>query len=192
MGSSTQQTPAAVTAMIEQYDAIIIGAGVSGLYQLYRLRKLGLSVRLYEDGSGVGGTWYWNRYPGCRFDSESETYGYSFSPELLQEWDWKEHYSGQPENERYLNYVADKFYLRRDIQLNSRITSAVYDEREGCWDVQINQRERARARFVIAAVGVLSAHYTPDIPGIESFEGLSLHTGRWPRNRWTLLASAWL
>jgi cation diffusion facilitator CzcD-associated flavoprotein CzcO len=117
MANSLEHTPTATTGPIEQFDAIVIGAGVSGLYQLYRLRQMGLSVRLYDDGSGVGGTWYWNRYPGCRFDSESETYGYSFSEELLQEWDWKEHFSGQPENERYLNYVADKFDLRRDSSL---------------------------------------------------------------------------
>jgi cation diffusion facilitator CzcD-associated flavoprotein CzcO len=181
MANSVQQTSATEAATTDQYDAIIIGAGVTGLYQLYRLRQLGLSVRMFEDGSGVGGTWYWNRYPGCRFDSESETYGYSFSPELLQEWDWKEHYSGQPENERYLNYVADKFDLRRDIQLNSRVTSAVYNEREKRWEVRINNSQLAQARFLIAAVGVLSANYTPDIPGIETFKGISLHTGRWPK-----------
>ena len=110
----------------EQYDVIIIGAGVTGLYALYRLRERGFAVRVFEAGGGVGGTWYWNRYPGARFDSESYTYGYSFSEELLQEWDWKEHYSGQPENERYLNYVADKFDLRRDIQLHAHVTAAVY------------------------------------------------------------------
>jgi cation diffusion facilitator CzcD-associated flavoprotein CzcO len=169
------------TRKIEEFDAIVIGAGVTGLYQLHRIRQLGLKVRLYEDGSGVGGTWYWNRYPGCRFDSESESYGYSFSKELLQEWDWKEHYSGQPENERYLNYVADKFGLRGEIQLNSRVTSAVYDEKSARWDVQINHAERVRTQFLIGAVGILSAHYTPDIPGVEGFKGLSLHTGRWPK-----------
>ena len=103
------------------FDAIVIGAGVSGLYQLYKLRELGLRVRVFEAGTGVGGTWYWNRYPGARFDSESWTYGYSFSQELLDEWDWEEHFAPQPETERYLNYVADKFDLRRDIQFNSRV-----------------------------------------------------------------------
>src|SRR5919201_1456527 len=137
MTSSLQQTTATGTEPIEQFDAIVIGAGVSGLYQLYRLRQLGLSVRCYEDGRGVGGNWYWNRYPGCRFDSESETYGDSWSEELLQEWDWKEHYSGQPENEQYLNYVADKFDLRKDIQFNSRVASAIYDEQANLWDVQL-------------------------------------------------------
>src|SRR5207244_2200088 len=116
------------TEMITDFDAIVIGAGVSGLYQLYRLRELGLEVRVFEAGTGVGGTWYWNRYPGARFDSESWTYGYSFSPELLDKWDWKEHFAGQPETERYLNYVADKFDLRRDSQCKSRLTAAHYQE----------------------------------------------------------------
>jgi cation diffusion facilitator CzcD-associated flavoprotein CzcO len=181
MGSSAQHEPTAETKSIKQFDAIIIGAGITGLYQLHRLQQLGLSVRLYEDGDGVGGTWYWNRYPGCRFDSESETYGYSFSKELLQEWDWKEHYSGQPENERYLNYVADKFDLRGNIQLNSRVTAAVYDEKASRWEVQINNGERARAQFLIGAVGILSAHFTPPFEGVDSFKGSSYHTGRWPK-----------
>ncbi|MCH9017871.1 MAG: NAD(P)/FAD-dependent oxidoreductase, partial [Chloroflexi bacterium] len=136
MASAQQRTKpadAGPAEEIERFDAIIIGAGVTGLYSLYRMRKLGFSVRAFEEGGGVGGTWYWNRYPGCRFDSESYTYGYSFSEELLQEWDWKEHYSGQPENERYLNFVADKFDLRRDIRLNSRVMSAVFDEDENVW-----------------------------------------------------------
>src|SRR4030081_391408 len=163
MADSVQKTSTVKeNAAVKEYDAIVIGAGVAGLYQLHRLRQMGLSVRLYEDGSGVGGTWYWNRYPGCRFDSESETYGYSFSKELLQEWDWKEHFSGQPENERYLNYVADKFELRRDIQPDSRVTSAVYDKRANQWDVVINKGEqRARCHYLIAAVGILSADFTP-------------------------------
>src|SRR5713101_5637221 len=181
MANSLQHASATGTGPVDQFDAIVIGAGVSGLYQLYRLRQLGLSVRCYEDGSGVGGTWYWNRYPGCRFDSESETYGYSFSEELLQEWDWKEHFSGQPENERYLNYVADKFDLRRDIQCNARVTSAIYDEKANRWEVQLESGQRARAQFVVAAVGILSARYTPPFAGLESFTGESYHTSRWPK-----------
>ena len=180
MATSTQHTPASGTEPAGQFDAIIIGAGVAGLYQLYLLRRLGLTVRVFEDGGGVGGTWYWNRYPGARFDSESYSYGYSFSEELLQEWDWKEHFSGQPENERYLNYVADKFDLRRDIQLNARVVSAIFDETENCWEVRTGDGGRARARFLITAVGVLSAHYVPDFPGIESFKGASFHTAKWP------------
>ena len=168
---------------VPTYDAIVIGAGVAGLYQLYRLRELGLSVRCLEDGGGVGGTWYWNRYPGCRFDSESETYGYSWSKELLQEWDWKEHFSGQPENERYLNYVADKFDLRRDIQFNSHVTSMVWDERANRWEVTIENGQRLRAQFVVAAVGILSARYVPPFEGIDSFQGESYHTSRWPKEK---------
>ena len=166
---------------IERFDAIIIGAGVTGLYQLHRLRQLGLSVRVFEDGSGVGGTWYWNRYPGARFDSESYTYGYSFSEELLQEWDWKEHYSGQPENERYLNYVADKFDLRRDIQFNARVATAVYDERENLWLVETEDGRRTKAQFLITAVGLLSAHYVPEFEGLDSYKGDWCHPGRWPK-----------
>src|ERR1700761_3605392 len=131
------------------FDAIIIGAGVSGLYQLYRLRELGLKVRVFEAGTGVGGTWYWNRYPGARFDSESWTYGYSFSPELLEEWDWEEHFAGQPETERYLNHVADKFDLRRDIQFNSRVSAAHYDDNALGWDVTLEDGRRYTTRFLI-------------------------------------------
>jgi cation diffusion facilitator CzcD-associated flavoprotein CzcO len=163
------------------FDAIIIGAGVSGLYQLYRLRELGLTVRVFEAGSGVGGTWYWNRYPGARFDSESWTYGYSFSQELLEEWDWEEHFAGQPETERYLNYVADKFDLRRDIQLKSRVTAARYDEDKRSWDVELENDRRYSARFLITAIGVLSAATMPTIPGVKTFQGQSCHTHYWPK-----------
>ncbi len=181
MATSQQQTPAA--GSIEQFDAIVIGAGVSGIYQLYRLKELGLKVRCFEDGSGVGGTWYWNRYPGCRFDSESETYGYSWSKELLQEWNWKEHFSGQPENEQYLNYVTDRFNLRPLIQFNARVASAVYDEKENRWTVQLENGQRAQAQFVVSAAGILSARYTPPFPGIDSFKGESFHTSRWPKEK---------
>ena len=134
---------------IKEFDAIIIGSGVTGLYSLYRMRQLGFSVRAFDDASGVGGTWYWNRYPGCRFDSESYSYGYSFSEELLQEWDWKEHYSAQPETERYLNYVADKFDLRRDIQFNSRVVSATYNEVGSFWEICLADGCRSHGRFLI-------------------------------------------
>ena len=184
MGNPLQQTPTVGTGLVEeaeQFDAIIIGAGVTGLYSLYRLRELGLSVRAFDDGGGVGGTWYWNRYPGARFDSESYTYGYSFSEELLREWDWEECYSGQPQNERYLNYVADKFDLRREIRFNSRVVSASFDEDEDRWQVELEDGHRSRAQFLITAVGLLSAHYVPDFPGLESFRGDWCHTGRWPK-----------
>src|ERR1700694_1019955 len=139
------------------YDAIIIGAGMSGLYQLYRLREQGMRVRVFEAGTGVGGTWYWNRYPGARFDSESYSYGYSFSNELLQEWDWSEHFAGQPETLRYLDLVADKFDLRRDIQFRSRVTAAIYGEDTRSWNVTLQDGSRFRARFLITAIGPLSA-----------------------------------
>ena len=163
------------------FDAIVIGAGVSGLYQLYRLRELGLKARVFETGSAVGGTWYWNRYPGARFDSESWTYGYSFSRELLEEWDWEEHFAGQPETERYLNYVADKFDLRRDIQFDSRVTAARYQEDARSWDVILEDGRHYNTRFLITAVGVLSAPTMPRIPGVESFRGQSCHTHYWPK-----------
>ena len=120
----------------ERFDVIIIGAGISGMYQLLRLRELGLSVCVFEAGAGVGGTWYWNRYPGARFDSESYSYGYSFSEEVLQEWSWSEHFSAQPETLRYLEFVADKFDLRTDIRFNCRIVKAVYDEVKNCWEIE--------------------------------------------------------
>ena len=166
---------------IEEVDVVVIGAGVTGLYSLYRLRQLGFSARAFEEGSGVGGTWYWNRYPGARFDSESYTYGYSFSAELLQEWEWKEHYSGQPENERYLNYVADKFDLRRDIRFNSRVASLIYDAAANRWVATTDDGQKARAQFVITAIGILSARYVPDFEGLDSFQGDWCHTNRWPK-----------
>jgi cation diffusion facilitator CzcD-associated flavoprotein CzcO len=164
------------------FDAIVIGAGVAGLYQLYRLRELGLRVRAFEAGSGVGGTWYWNRYPGARFDSESWTYGYSFSQELLDEWDWQEHFAPQPETERYLNYVADKFDLRRDIQFNSRVASARYREESRSWEIALEDGRHYSTRFLVAAIGILSAPTMPNIPGIDTFKGVSCHTHRWPKD----------
>jgi cation diffusion facilitator CzcD-associated flavoprotein CzcO len=163
------------------FDAVIIGAGVSGLYQLYRLRELGLRVRLFETGSGVGGTWYWNRYPGARFDSESWTYGYSFSQELLDEWDWEEHFAPQPETERYLNHVADKFDLRRDIQFNSRVAAAHYQEDTRSWDLALEDGSRYSTSLLVTAIGVLSAPTMPTIPGVATFKGQSCHTHYWPK-----------
>ncbi|MFL5269054.1 MAG: flavin-containing monooxygenase [Stellaceae bacterium] len=164
-----------------EFDAVVIGAGVSGLYQLYKLRELGLKVRVFEAGTGVGGTWYWNRYPGARFDSESWTYGYSFSQELLEEWYWEEHFAAQPETERYLNYVADKFDLRRDIQFKSRVTAAHYCEETRSWEVSLEDGRRYSTRFLVTAVGVLSAATMPRISGVESFRGQSCHTHYWPK-----------
>jgi cation diffusion facilitator CzcD-associated flavoprotein CzcO len=162
------------------FDAIIIGAGMSGMYQLYRLRELGLRVRVFEAGTNVGGTWYWNRYPGARFDSESYSYGFSFSRELLQEWEWSEHFAGQPETLRYCNYVADKFDLRRDIQFRSRVAAAIYEEETRSWTIALENGERICARFLITAIGPLSTPTLPRIEGRDSFAGQSFHTARWP------------
>ena len=166
---------------VAEYDAIIIGAGMSGLYQLYRLRELGLRVRVFETGTNVGGTWYWNRYPGARFDSESYSYGYSFSRELLEEWDWSEHFAGQPETLRYINHVADKFDLRRDIQFESRVTAAIWDEAARSWNVTLQDGSRFRTRFLITAIGPLSTPTMPRIEGLDSFKGRAFHTARWPK-----------
>jgi cation diffusion facilitator CzcD-associated flavoprotein CzcO len=137
-------------------------------------------VRLFEAGTGVGGTWFWNRYPGARFDSESYTYGYLFSKELFEEWDWQEHFAEQPEIERYLNHVVDRFDLRRHMRFRTRVTSAVYDEPSGTWTVGADDGTELRARFVVAATGVLSVPFIPDVPGHEDFQGQSHHTGLWP------------
>ncbi len=165
------------------HDVIVIGAGMSGMYLIYRLRELGLRVRVFEAGTGVGGTWYWNRYPGARFDSESYSYGYSFSQELLDEWDWSEHFSSQPEIERYLNYVADKFDLRRDIQFSSRVLSASYEDDSYCWTIVLEDGSQHRSRFMITALGPLSAPTMPRFRGIEDFKGQSFHTGLWPKEK---------
>ncbi len=162
-------------------DALIIGAGFSGLYQLLCLRdRLGLRVQVLETADGVGGTWYWNRYPGARCDSESHSYCYTFSPELLQEWEWSERYPGQPEIMRYLNHVADRFDLRRDIRFGTRVTAAHYDEAANLWEVRTATGERLSAQFLITAVGCLSAANVPTIPGLPSFAGRWCHTGQWP------------
>jgi len=160
------------------FDAIVIGAGLSGMYQLHRLRELGLKVRVFEAGTEVGGTWYWNRYPGARFDSESYSYGYSFSKELLEEWEWSEHFAGQPETLRYCKHVADKFDLRRDIQFKSRVNAAVWDEATRSWAVTLEDGSRFSTRFLITAIGPLSTPTLPRIEGVNSFAGESFHTAR--------------
>ena len=162
-------------------DAIIIGAGFAGLYQLHLLRDhLHLSTLVLEAGAEVGGTWYWNRYPGARCDSESYYYSYSFSKELQEEWDWSERYPEHGEIRRYLNHVADRFELRRDIQLNTRVLSATYDEHADRWTVVTDGGERHHARFLITAVGCLSSANVPKIAGLKTFAGQWVHTGRWP------------
>ncbi len=161
-------------------DALIVGAGFAGLYQLMKLRELGLSVRVVEQGAGVGGTWYWNRYPGARCDSESHVYWYTFSKELMHEWEWSERYPGQAEIMRYLNFVADKFDLRRDIQFNTRVNAARYDAASNRWQVETEQGETFEAKFLITAVGCLSTANVPKIPGLADFKGEWYHTGQWP------------
>jgi cyclohexanone monooxygenase len=160
-----------------QIDAVVVGAGFAGLYALYRLRAMGLSVRVFEAGDGVGGTWYWNRYPGARCDIESVDYSYSFSPELEQEWEWTERYPSQPELLRYLNHVADRFELRPHITLSTRVRAAEFDGDR--WLVSTDY-EQLRARFVIMATGCLSDARTPDLPGLADFTGSAFHTARWP------------
>ncbi|MBI2800846.1 MAG: NAD(P)/FAD-dependent oxidoreductase [Gammaproteobacteria bacterium] len=168
------------TAASPQYEVIIIGAGVAGIYQLYRLVELGFHTTVLEAAGGLGGTWYRNRYPGCRFDSESYTYGFSFSKELLQEWDWKERFSGQPENLRYLNHVADKFDLRKHMQFNSKVESAHFDEDRNLWRLHLEDGRELTCRFVVTGLGLLSAPTLPRIEGMESFKGPSFHTYYWP------------
>ncbi|WP_232476323.1 flavin-containing monooxygenase [Flavisphingomonas formosensis] len=166
-----------------EFDVIIIGAGVTGLHQLYEIRKLGLSVRAYDAAGGVGGTWWWARYPGCCFDSEAQAYAYGFSEELAQEWDWKHLYTKQPDIEKYLNYVADKFDLRRDIQLNTEVKDLHWDAVRSRWDVHLSDGEHVRSRFVIAAVGIMPslATYIPDFAGLDRFKGQWFHACLWPQ-----------
>ncbi|MGH6716588.1 MAG: flavin-containing monooxygenase [Bradyrhizobium sp.] len=168
------------TSPAEGYDVVVVGAGFAGLYMLYRLRSLGMTARVYERGGGVGGTWYWNRYPGARCDVESMQYSYSFSDELQREWDWSERYAPQPEILRYANHVADRFDLRSDIQLNTRVDRAVFDEDSGTWEVVTSDGRAVAARFVMLATGCLSNARMPDIKGLAGFKGPVYHTGDWP------------
>jgi cyclohexanone monooxygenase len=161
----------AYTSEPARFDAIIVGAGVGGLYAIHRLRKLGLKVRVFEAGGGVGGTWYWKRYPGCRCDVESMEYSYSFSDELQQQWHWPERYGTQSDILRYLNHVADRFDLRRDIEFNTRVKEAAYDSETNTWTVKTDKGGAATARFCIMATGNLSTPRTPNYAGLESFKG---------------------
>ncbi len=162
------------------YEVIVIGAGVAGIYQIKRLIDIGIRATVLEGSDNLGGTWYNNRYPGARFDSESYTYGYSFSDELLNEWHWKERFSSQPENLKYLNYVADKFDLRRHMQFNSKVEAAHYDEKHGIWHLSLADGRKMSSRFVIMAIGLLSQPTLPNIDGMEDFKGPSFHTYYWP------------
>ena len=162
-------------------DVVVVGAGFAGLYMLHRLRALGMTVQVFEAGSDVGGTWFWNRYPGARCDVESMEYSYSFSDELQQEWAWTERYATQPEILRYVNHVADRFDLRRSVQFNSRVRSAVFDEDHDQWTVTTDGNETVTARFCVMATGCLSAAKVPEIPGLSNFKGDWYHTGLWPQ-----------
>jgi cyclohexanone monooxygenase len=161
-------------------DVVIVGAGFAGMYMLHRLRGLGMSARVFEAGSGVGGTWYWNRYPGARCDVESMQYSYSFSPELQQEWQWSELFASQPEILRYANHVADRFDLRRDIQFNTRVTQAHFDRTAHRWEVRTDRGDVVSARHCVMATGCLSNARVPDFPGLDRFNGKTYHTGHWP------------
>jgi cation diffusion facilitator CzcD-associated flavoprotein CzcO len=163
------------------FDAVIVGAGFAGLYMLHSLRdKLGLSVRVYETGDGVGGTWYWNRYPGARCDTDSYIYCYTFDKWLLQEWEWSERYPEQPEILRYLNHVADRFGLRKDIRFNARVTDATFDEKANRWTIRTEEGDVVTAKYFIGAVGCLSASNLPKFKGLETYKGKHYHTGHWP------------
>ena len=175
-----QDAPAPADASVGVVDAVIVGAGFAGLYMLHKLRGLGFTAVVYETADGVGGTWYWNRYPGARCDVESINYSYSFDADLEQEWEWTERYATQPEILRYANHVADRFDLRRDIKFGTRVESAAFDTGEQRWHVRTDQGDHVSAQHLIMAVGCLSTSKMPEIPGVDDFQGAWYHTGHWP------------
>ena len=164
------------------HDAIVIGAGITGIYQVYSLLKLGMNVKGYEAGSDVGGTWYWNRDPGCRLDTESYAYGDFSLNSILPDWQWKERFASQPELLQYVRRAADSMGVRPHYQFNTRVLSAHYDEAANLWRLGLDDGTQATCTFLISAVGPLSATRMPNIPGVESFRGKSFHSSRWPRN----------
>src|SRR5580692_6786737 len=166
---------------VTDLDVVVVGAGFSGIYAVHAFRSAGLTVLAFEAGDGIGGTWYWNRYPGARCDVESKDYSYSFSPELEQEWSWSERYPAQPEVLRYLSHVADKFKLWPHIQLSTRVTAASWDAGAAQWTVTTGDGSTVSARFFVSAVGCLSQYQVPDLPGLDTFEGPWYHTSRWPK-----------
>ncbi len=176
---------------MQSFDAVIIGAGFAGLYMLHKCRKLGLTARVIETAPDVGGTWYWNRYPGARCDIESFSYSYSFSPEIEQEWSWSNRYAYQPEILAYARYVADRLDLRRDIAFNVRMTGAAYDEQSCRWTVAIAEGAPLMARYLIMASGCLSVPKAPDVPGLEAFKGDVLHTASWPEQGYDFDGKRW-
>lgn len=175
--------PSASGNLAAHYDVVVVGAGFAGMYMLHRLRGLGFTARVYEQGSGVGGTWYWNRYPGARCDVESMQYSYSFSEELQQEWDWSERYAPQPEILRYANHVADRFSLRPDIQFDTCVDAAAFDETSNLWSVTTSDGKTVIAKFVVLATGCLSNARKPDIKGLDRFKRQVYHTGHWPHEQ---------
>ena len=175
-----QASAAARAPETGSFDAVVVGAGFAGLYMLHRLRGLGFTARVFEAGGGVGGTWYWNRYPGARCDVESMQYSFSFSEELDQEWNWSEKYSPQPEILAYANHVADRFDLRSQIVFDTRVTAATFDEDTDSWLIETDRGDRVTAKFCIMAVGCLSAPNRPAFEGMDDFNGPIYHTGEWP------------
>jgi cation diffusion facilitator CzcD-associated flavoprotein CzcO len=167
---------------VRDIDVVVVGAGFGGLYAIHKLRHQGFRVLAVEAGADVGGTWYWNRYPGARCDVESVHYSYSFDPDLEQEWDWTERYPAQPEILAYLNHVADRYDLRRDILFNTRVTSAHFDEAADRWTVRTDTGEVISAQWCVMAAGCLSAPNTPDYPGVDRYAGRTYHTARWPHD----------
>ena len=182
MVNSLQSPTLPASGSRDHVDTVVVGAGFAGLYMLYKLRGLGFSTRVFEAGDGVGGTWFWNRYPGARCDVTSVEYSYSFSEELEREWDWSELMASQPEIERYLNHVADRFDLRRDITFGTRVTAATFDERSNRWTVRTDRGDEVTAAHCVMATGCLSAPLKPNIPGMDAFRGVSVQTSLWPRD----------
>jgi len=178
--TETREKPAPAGAAIDTVDAVIVGAGFAGMYMLHKLRQLGFTAVVYDAAAGVGGTWYWNRYPGARCDVESINYSYSFDPDLEQEWEWSERYATQPEILRYANHVADRYDLRRDIRFSTRVTAASFDESAQRWSITTDQGDDVSAQYLVMAVGCLSTSKMPEIPGIDVFRGKWYHTGHWP------------
>jgi len=172
----------AATTSARQIDAVVVGAGFAGMYGVHRLREKGLSVQGFEAGHSVGGTWYWNRYPGARVDSQAYIYQYWFSDRLIQEWDWSERFPAQPETEKYLNHVADTFDIRRHFQFDTRVVAAIWDDSDKRWTVRTDRDEVVSARFLLMCTGGLSAPNTPPFPNHEAFRGQIIHTGRWPKD----------
>ena len=188
----TTHKPAMRPDTADKCDVIVVGAGFAGLYMLHRLLKLGLSVTVFEAGTDVGGTWFWNRYPGARCDVESLEYSYSFSEELQQQWRWTERYATQPEILSYIGHVAERFDLKKHVTLETRIVSAEFDETADLWTVESDKGDVVSARYCIMATGCLSTAALPKVPGLERFQGKTYHTGLWPTEPVDFRGSGWV